>query len=97
MKYLPYGIIVTALLLSTAGQACAKGGGSHEKGERPERPSFASIDFNSDGEVSFEEFSQHEIPGGDYDAFFAQIDSNSDSVISEDEFNSHKPPRRSKK
>jgi len=93
MRLLSNKLIIATLLLSSMGQAYANGG-QHGRGERPQRPTFTSIDLNQDGEVNLEEFSQHEIPMGDHDTIFAEIDSNNDGFINEDEFDSHKPPRR---
>ncbi|MDO7086536.1 EF-hand domain-containing protein [Pseudocolwellia sp. AS88] len=92
MRFLPHKIIIATLLLTSIGQVYAKG--DQERGERPQRPTFASIDTNEDGEISFDEFSQHEIPMGDHETIFAEMDSDGNDVIDEDEFDSHKPPRR---
>lgn len=59
-----------------------------------QRPSFSTIDTNSNGIVEMDEFSTQHLPNGDYETIFSHIDSNSDGVISEDEFENHKPPRR---
>ena len=60
--------------------------------DRPQRPSFSSIDANGDGIVEIDEFSTQKLPGGDYQTIFTHIDSNSDGEISEEEFENHKPP-----
>lgn len=64
------------------------------RGKRPMRPSFASIDSNDDGEIGFDEFSLQELPHGEHQTVFDDIDADSDSVISCQEFADHKPPRR---
>ena len=96
MKLFSTSLIISSLLIIIMGQAHAKNG-SHEKRERPKRPAFTSIDLNQDGEVSFDEFSQHKIPKGDHETIFAIIDSNDDDVIDEGEFDNHKPARRNKR
>lgn len=77
-------------------QVEAKGDNSDRKGHR-ERPSFVSIDTDSNNEISFEEFSAHEIPFGDHQTIFNSIDSDSDGLITLEEFENHKPPQRKKR
>lgn len=96
MKIFSNGLIISSLFIISMGQAYANGG-SHGKGERPQRPTFTSIDLNQDGEVSFDEFSQHEIPQGAHETIFEIIDSNNDDVIDEGELDNHKPTRRNKR
>ena len=68
-----------------------------DHGDRPERPSFSSIDVNGDGTIELDEFSMQKLPDGDHQTLFTHIDSNSDGLISEDEFKNHKPPGMKKK
>ncbi|WP_426358192.1 EF-hand domain-containing protein [Pseudocolwellia sp. HL-MZ19] len=91
MKFLPHKIIIATLLLTSIGQVYAKG---DQRGERPQRPSFSSIDTNEDGEISLDEFKEHELPMGDHETIFEEMDSDGNNAIDEDEFDSHKPPRR---
>lgn len=69
--------------------------------ERPQRPSFSSIDTNDNGDIDFDEFSSHPLPFGDHQTVFESIDINNNGVIEQDEFANHKPPhannRRKKK
>lgn len=68
-----------------------------EHNRKHQRPSFGTLDSNSDGEIDFKEFSSHKIPHGDHQTVFNIIDSNSDGVLSNDEFTDHKPPQRKKR
>lgn len=61
---------------------------------RGERPSFTTLDINSDGGISFEEFTSKPLPFGDHQAIFLTIDTNEDGVIDEQEFINHKPPHK---
>ena len=89
-------IVAFTLLIVASNQALAKK--SMNEGERPSRPSFSSLDTNSDSDIDFDEFSSHEIPHGDHQTLFNEIDSDNNGVISAEEFDSHKPahPRNSK-
>ena len=82
---------IIALLATASGSVWAEKS-RPDHGDRPERPSFLSIDSNSDGTIELDEFSTQKLPGGDYQSLFTHIDSNNDGVISEDEFENHKPP-----
>ena len=64
---------------------------------RKERPKFSTIDINSDGEISSEEFSTLKLPHGDHETVFASIDADNNGVISKEEFEDHKPPRPKKR
>lgn len=90
MKNKAFAAIVLSLVMFSQVQARDD---SNRRGP-PERPSFSSIDLDSNGEVSFDEFSSKEIPFGDHQTVFDNIDSNQDGVITEEEFESHKPPKR---
>ena len=83
-------MLIAGVLLLTTGFAQAES----ERGAPPERPTFSSLDLNSDGEVSFEEFSSHDVPRGDHETIFGHIDTDSDGIITSDEFENHKPPQR---
>lgn len=61
--------------------------------DRKPRPVFSDIDTNSDGDISFEEFSARELPHGEHEEIFAIIDADNNGVISIEEFENHKPPR----
>lgn len=65
--------------------------------ERKPRPVFADIDTNSDGEITFEEFSAQELPHGEHEEIFVSIDVDNNGVISSEEFENHKPPRPKRK
>lgn len=78
------------MTLSLSVNAQQRGGG----GDRPERPKFSSLDLDSDGSLTFEEFEQSEIPNNDHATIFGHIDADGDGVITEDEFTNHKPPQR---
>lgn len=82
--------LVLSVLVSTPVLASDKQKGG---GDRPQRPEFSSLDLNSDSEISFEEFSSHELPHGDHETIFNNIDTDGSGFISETEFTSHKPPR----
>jgi|GEM_PF-551901 len=60
----------------------------------PPRPSFSLLDTNSDGEITFDEFSAHKLPKGNHETVFPKIDKDSNRVISQEEFISHKPPKK---
>jgi Ca2+-binding EF-hand superfamily protein len=57
-----------------------------------QRPSFSSVDENSDGNITLNEFLKHELPHGDHETVFAKIDTDNDGLITEGEFTQHKPP-----
>lgn len=83
------------LSISVTSQVQAKNS-EHNQNRQHQRPSFESIDTNSDGEVNFEEFSSHKIPHGDPQTIFDSIDTDSNGIISNEEFTNHKPPQRRK-
>lgn len=89
-------ILTLAVLAGFTSQAYAFDN-QQGRGQKPERPSFTSIDLNGDGEVDIDEFSQHEIPRGDHQTIFSLIDGDADGVITEQEFTDHKPPRPKKR
>lgn len=86
------GCAVILLSLAIFSQAQAKND-SDRRGP-PERPSFSSIDLDGNGEVSFDEFSSHEIPFGEHQTIFDHIDSDQNGSITQEEFENHKPPQR---
>lgn len=86
-------IIAITFIISASSLVQAKNA-DHNNGERPQRPTFASLDLNEDSEITFDEFSSHEIPHGDHETIFESIDSDGDGIILEEEFTNHKPPRR---
>lgn len=85
------GLLLSAFTLSYAEEQYEK------EGKRPPRPDFSSVDSDSNGEVSLDEFSQQALPHGDYETIFSEIDSDSDGVITEQEYSDHKPPRPPKR
>lgn len=85
-------IIAIALLLAAASSVQAGNPKSNNEGPPPKRPSFESIDANTDGDVDFEEFSSHKLPQGDHQTIFNIIDADNNGVISQEEFDNHKPP-----
>lgn len=89
-------MLTLAVLAGFTSQAYAFGN-QEDRGQKPERPSFTSIDLNGDGAVDLDEFSQHEIPHGDHQTVFSRIDLDGDGVITEQEFTDHKPPRPKKR
>jgi len=86
-------ILALSSLLLLASQAFAQEPMPGKDGKH-QRPSFATLDSNSDNHIDFDEFSTQEIRGGDHQTIFDSIDSDGDGKVSEQEFNSHKPPRR---
>jgi len=88
--YIKQAIVVTLLVLAS-NQVLAKN--TQNDGDRPSRPTFESIDSNSDGDIDFDEFSSHELPHGDHQTVFDEIDTDNNGVISNEEFTNHKPPR----
>ncbi|MBU2925944.1 EF-hand domain-containing protein [Colwellia sp. 4_MG-2023] len=88
--YIKQAIVVTLLVLAS-NQVLAKN--TQNDGDRPSRPTFESIDSNSDGDIDFDEFSSQELPHGDHQTVFDEIDTDNNGVISNEEFTNHKPPR----
>ncbi|MCM2678529.1 EF-hand domain-containing protein [Echinimonas agarilytica] len=82
---------VCGLLMSAAFGALAEPPRSHA--DKPERPTFSSLDVDGDGKMTLEEFSQHTIPHGKHERVFTHIDADADGVISKTEFDDHKPKR----
>jgi len=80
------------LFLAASNQALANKK-PHGDGDRPQRPSFASIDANADSNIDIDEFSLHDLPFGDHQTVFDNIDSDNNGLISQEEFENHKPPR----
>jgi len=66
----------------------------HSKEGRPARPSFVTIDINSDGGIDFDEFSSHPPPKKRQKRIFAAIDQDNNGVISKAEFIRHKPRKK---
>lgn len=85
--------LATSLLFFSSGMVQAES----NREAPPQRPSFASLDGDEDGEISFDEFSSHEVPRGDHETIFNHIDADSDGIITEEEFENHKPPQRPKR
>ncbi len=83
-------IIVITLLLAVSSQVQAKIT-IKNKERMHQRPSFESLDINSDTGISFDEFSSHKIPHGDHQTVFSLFDTDNNGVISKEEFVNHKP------
>ncbi|GHE88240.1 EF-hand domain-containing protein [Thalassotalea profundi] len=86
-------VIFIALLLSVSSYAESK---NETQEERPPRPTFESIDTNSDTDIDIDEFSAQKMPQGDPQVIFDLIDTDNNGVISKEEFTNHKPPRPQK-
>lgn len=96
MKYYAKSFLIVGLMsiISATTQAAESNnnrGDQDRKGKG--RPQFSTIDLNSDGDISYDEFTAHDIPHGDHETVFNNIDSDQNGVISEQEFTDHKPPR----
>ncbi|MEI6893796.1 MAG: EF-hand domain-containing protein [Colwellia sp.] len=89
-------ILAMTLIFSTSSLVQANDA-EQNRGERPQRPTFESLDLNNDGGISFDEFSSHDIPHGDYQTMFNAMDTDGDGIISKEEFSNHKPPQRKKR
>ena len=85
-------IIATLLFIAINSAYAQKQDGG--KGQKHQRPEFSEIDTNENGEIDLAEFSQQQLPFGDYETVFNHIDADSNGVISQDEFASHKPPHK---
>jgi len=86
-------IIAIILLLAASNQTLANN--TTPTNEEPrQRPNFASIDLNADGDIDFNEFSSHKLPRGDHQTVFGRIDTDNNGIISHKEFVDHKPPQR---
>jgi hypothetical protein len=57
----------------------------------PPRLDFTSLDSDSDGELTYEEFLEQEVPMGDHERMFSEMDSDGDGIVSEEEFESFRP------
>lgn len=91
MKSLIAIALLTALCVGFTAHVDAKG-----RENKPPRPDFSSIDSDSDGVISFAEFSEQELPPGvdDIQLIFDEIDTDKNGELSEQELQNHKPPRR---
>ncbi|MEG3756044.1 EF-hand domain-containing protein [Psychromonas arctica] len=85
--------ILFALVLSVGVMGQSYAAGSDQGGPQGGPPQFSSVDTNGDGELTFDEFSNQEIPHGDHQAVFDDMDSDGNGVVSENEFSNFKPPR----
>lgn len=86
-------LIATATLLFTLSMTSQAAPSDRMDGKRKQRPDFSTLDLNADGDIDFDEFSQHELPRGDHQTLFDILDADSNAVISEQEYTDHKPPR----
>jgi hypothetical protein len=69
--------------------------GAQERNGPPGKPDFSTIDADSDGVISYEEFSAKKPPNvDDVQSIFDEIDTDGNGEISEDEFENHTPPQR---
>lgn len=85
--------LVTCILLSFSSSYALADPENNDRQERRGPPQFSQLDVNKDGEITLEEFSEHQPPFGTAEEVFARIDANGDNIISEEELTSHKPPR----
>lgn len=88
--------IIAATLLIAISTSTQAGNKNQNDRERPKRPCFSTFDTDSNGKITLEEFSSHELPHGKHETIFSHIDANSDGVITTTEFNNHQPPKRKK-
>ncbi len=88
-------LIIIACVLGISYQVQAKNAMKNNN-KPPPRPSFSSLDINSDSDMDFEEFSAHTLPFGDHQTVFDKIDTDNNGVISQAEYENHKPPRPKK-
>ncbi|MFT2090217.1 EF-hand domain-containing protein [Paraglaciecola sp. 2405UD69-4] len=86
-------LFIASVALALTFSATAQERGNRDM-QRPERPSFSSLDLDGDGVVTFAEFEQSEVPNDEHATIFGHIDADGDGEITEEEFTSHKPPRR---
>lgn len=82
------------LFIASVALTLTFGAFAQERGGRPERPDFSSLDLDSDGVVTLAEFEQSNVPNNEHATIFGHIDADGDGQITEEEFTSHKPPRR---
>jgi Ca2+-binding EF-hand superfamily protein len=95
MKNCSKVMIAATILMGFASQSYASDS-KQDKGQQPTRPDFSTVDTDSDGEISLDEFSEQKLPHGDYQTIFDEMDTDGDGVVSEEEFNNFKPPRPEK-
>jgi len=94
-KTLTLLLSVTVLLATVSSNAFA--GNKERNSDRSmKRPTFTTLDTNSDGSIELAEFSTQEIPQGDHSVIFTHIDSDENGMISKEEYNNHKPPKKRK-
>jgi Ca2+-binding EF-hand superfamily protein len=86
-------IIAITLFLTALTQANA-GNNPHPQKKPPPRPSFSTIDINSDGYIDFKEFSSQKAPREDHQKIFDKIDKDDNGVISKAELMNQKPPKK---
>ncbi|MBU2881725.1 EF-hand domain-containing protein [Psychrosphaera sp. B3R10] len=99
MKYYAKSFLIVGLMsiISATSQAAENNDRRGDKGGQGKgRPQFSTLDLNADGDISFDEFSSHDIPHGDHETVFNNIDADQNGVISEQEFTDHKPPHGKK-
>ncbi|MDU0112034.1 EF-hand domain-containing protein [Psychrosphaera aquimarina] len=102
-----YSTILLSLVFSTASlvqaaptmagqESCSSNDNQGQKTHK-QRPNFATLDINSDGDIDTEEFASHKHPHGDPQKIFVRIDADQNGVISKQEFEDHKPPHHKNK
>ena len=89
-------LTLAIMLLSSASSFAREQNSEQTKNIPHQRPSFESIDANTNGEIDFDEFSSKELPHGDHQTIFDMIDADSNGFISNNEFVNHKPPQPKK-
>lgn len=67
-----------------AGEAAAQGG-MGDRGDRPQRPDFATVDADENGYVTLEEMNAAS-DGRDMTNFFGRMDSDSDEMLTSEEY-----------
>jgi hypothetical protein len=67
--------------------------GSKDKPEH-KSPQFSSLDLDGDDPVSFEEFTQSDVPNDDYATISGHIDADGDGLLTEAELTVQRPSSR---
>jgi hypothetical protein len=73
--------------------AYAQDRGSKDKPEH-KSPQFSSLDLDGDDPVSFEEFTQSDVPNDDYATISGHIDADGDGLLTEAELTNQRPSSR---
>ena len=85
-KFTLTSLVIAALTIGAQAQAQGAMGGG-ERGERPQRPDFATLDTDTDGFLSVEEIGAMEnVPN--LENFMGRMDADSDGQLTEEEYTS---------